>query len=90
MSLSLHAKDGWHYPDRYQSEVAEQEFIESNLTENMIECINNEIVLRSIPNRTSLFQVLIGFHFVHSSLYVVVTRNILLYSSSQTTHSLSH
>ena len=44
---------------RYQDELGREEVIESNLTESMIECINNEIVLRSITDQSSLFQVII-------------------------------
>lgn len=43
--------------ERYQEIEGIHEVIESNLTENIIECINNEIVLRSITDSVSLFQV---------------------------------
>ena len=51
--------------NRYQNESEILGCIESNLTENIIECINNEIVLRSITNQKTLFQWLAGtFYYV--------------------------
>ena len=63
---------------RYQETEGIHEVIESNLTESIIECINNEIVLRSITDNQSLFQVLSNTIII----IIVVTRYILLYSSS--------
>ena len=42
---------------RYASETEPQETIESHLTDRIVECINNEIVLRSITDAASLFRV---------------------------------
>lgn len=52
-------RDECVYVCRYREELGREEVIESNLTESIIECINNEIVLRSITDQSSLFQVVL-------------------------------
>lgn len=50
---------------RYNREYDNHPNIESNLTECLTECINNEIVLRSITNATGLFQWIKGtFYYI--------------------------
>ena len=60
----VYTRDTCIYVCRYQEELGREETIESNLTESIIECINNEIVLRSITDQSSLFQVLITIKIV--------------------------
>ena len=60
----VYTRDTWIHVCRYQEELGREETIESNLTESIIECINNEIVLRSITDQSSLFQVLITIKIV--------------------------
>lgn len=47
----------WSVRRRYSDTTEAHMTIESNLTECIIECINNEIVLHSVTDSASLFQV---------------------------------
>lgn len=51
---------------RYQEIEGTHEVIESNLTESVIECVNNEIVLHSITDNESLFQVHLSSIYYYS------------------------